>query len=254
MKTRAWMMVWGMIGILATQSMGQAPVITSFSGNGQLVWTNTDANLLYQIEWAASLTAPDGWHSNYFSLTDIQSLNPTATSSVPMFYRVSGTRNRVVNPASVPKTGQTTQYQAGDDGTYQKGVAWPNPRFTVQADTNCVLDNLTGLIWARNANLIVQVSWSYAITYCEGLVYGGTNDWRLPNLREMRSLIDYGQTNLALPTGHPFTGVQWNYYWTSTTAAVDPVWSAWYVHLGSGKSTIQYRSVLLDFWPVRGGQ
>jgi hypothetical protein len=117
-----------------------------------------------------------------------------------------------------------------------------------------VLDNLTGLIWARNANLAGAVDWPYAITYCEGLVYGGTNDWRLPNLREMRSLIDYGQTNLALPTGHPFTGVQWNYYWTSTTAAVDPVWSAWYVHLGSGKSTIQYRSVLLDFWPVRGGQ
>lgn len=33
------------------------------------------------------------------------------------------------------------------------------------------------------------------------------SQWRLPNVRELQSLIDYGEYNPALPTGHPFTGV-----------------------------------------------
>src|SRR5262249_3439758 len=37
-------------------------------------------------------------------------------------------------PAPVPRTGQTTSYAAGDDGALQKGVAWPNPRFTVNVN------------------------------------------------------------------------------------------------------------------------
>jgi len=54
-------------------------------------------------------------------------------------------------------------------GTNQLGVAWPNPQFTVQSTNtigqpddriNCVLDNLTGLMWARNANLARNTSLS----------------------------------------------------------------------------------------------
>ncbi|NIO68243.1 MAG: DUF1566 domain-containing protein, partial [Anaerolineae bacterium] len=44
-------------------------------------------------------------------------------------------------------------------------------------------------------------------------------DWRLPNVRELQSLIDYGRQTPALPSGHPFTGVQSSLYWSSTTHA-----------------------------------
>ena len=54
-------------------------------------------------------------------------------------------------PAPVHKTGQTTSYATGDDGDLEKGVAWPNPRFTDNSD-GTVTDNLTGLIWLKNAN------------------------------------------------------------------------------------------------------
>jgi hypothetical protein len=33
-------------------------------------------------------------------------------------------------------------------------------------------------------------------------------DWRLPNVRELFSLIDLGQIGPALPPGHPFHEVQ----------------------------------------------
>ena len=155
--------------------------------------------------------------------------------------------------AAVPKTGQTNTYQAGDDGTYQKGVAWPNPRFTIQADSNCVLDNLTGLIWARNANLDGEKTWSAAIIYCEDLTYGGYDDWRLPNRRELLSLIDDGRVDPALPTGHPFSGVQYNVYWSDTSCPFDEG-QAWYVEMHHGDVNYYLKSDDNYVWPVRGGQ
>ncbi len=53
--------------------------------------------------------------------------------------------------APVPKTGQTTSYATGDDGILQKGVVWPIPRFK-DNNNGTVTDNLTGLIWLKNAN------------------------------------------------------------------------------------------------------
>jgi len=66
--------------------------------------------------------------------------------------------------AQLPQTGQTTCYDSsgtvisctgtGQDGEIQAGVAWPDPRFTVSGD--CVSDNLTGLMWAKNGDLPFQ--------------------------------------------------------------------------------------------------
>ena len=66
-------------------------------------------------------------------------------------------------PAPVPKTGQTISYEPGDDGYYQKGVAWPNPRFTDNGD-GTVTDNLTGLIWLKNANCFGTRTWATALS------------------------------------------------------------------------------------------
>ena len=56
--------------------------------------------------------------------------------------------------AGVPKTGQTTSFDANnpkrDDGALQRGVPSPNPRFTDNSN-GTIMDNLTGLIWLKNA-------------------------------------------------------------------------------------------------------
>jgi len=151
-----------------------------------------------------------------------------------------------------PKTGQTNSYATGDDGEFQKGVAWPAVRFTVQDNTNCVRDNLTGLIWARNANLNSTNTWSNQIEFCESLDYGGQTDWRLPNIREIQSLFDFGRYNPALPTGHPFANVQNNNYWTGTS---DPAFFDTYAtrtHFGGGSVGNVLKTTLYFVWPVRG--
>jgi hypothetical protein len=101
--------------------------------------------------------------------------------------------------AGVPKTGQTVTYATGDDGDLQKGTSWPNPRFTDNGD-GTVTDNLTGLIWLKNANCFGDRTWADALTDSGGLADGScaltdgssAGDWHLPNVRELHSLISYG--------------------------------------------------------------
>jgi hypothetical protein len=173
-------------------------------------------------------------------------------------------RNREIVTTQLAKTGLTVVYHSGDDGSYQIGKNWPIPRFTIQENIDCVKDNLTGLIWAKDANINGRDTWNNQITFCNNLSYGGHDDWRMPNRNEMASLMDYGNTFPALPTGHPFVNVMARYYteanwadgwgdfyWTSTTYAGNSsqafwhqVWDTW--------STIENKTSLYFVWPVRG--
>ncbi|MCX5885618.1 MAG: DUF1566 domain-containing protein [Proteobacteria bacterium] len=167
-------------------------------------------------------------------------------------------------PAPVWKTGQTTSYETGDDGDLEKGVAWPVPRFTnpdgkTPVNGNVVVDQLTGLMWTMNANLFgVDKTWQQALDYVKEMNNGnyenlGYTDWRLPNRKELHSLTDYSRYNPALPSGHPFTNVQANYYWSSTTyASYTDV--AWYVLMLYGRVEIYGKSSSSYVWPVRSGQ
>jgi len=169
----------------------------------------------------------------------------------------------------VPKTGQTASYGTGDDGDLEKGVAWPSPRLTDNSD-GTVTDNLTGLIWLKNANCAGgTANWATALSYSNALYDGCTScfgtsgdcglsdgssagDWRLPNVRELQSLIDYRRYSPALPSGHPFTGVQSGFYWSSTTTVIAD--AAWLVRLDHGFVDADDKAVAYYVWPVRGGQ
>ena len=172
--------------------------------------------------------------------------------------------------APVEKTGQTDCWDTsgtsipcadtGQDGDLQKGVAWPDPRFTDNAD-GTVTDNLTGLIWLKNASCFGQKNWSTALTDCNSLANGACSltdgsvagDWRLPNLFELESLRDMSNYNPALPSGHPFTSVVSGFYWSGTTNA-DDTNVAWDVNLYNGSMSSGGKADNLYAWPVRGGQ
>ncbi|WP_052566981.1 DUF1566 domain-containing protein [Candidatus Magnetobacterium casense] len=158
---------------------------------------------------------------------------------------------------SLPETGQTTSYATGDDGALQRGVAWPSPRFTDNGNQT-VTDNLTGLMWTKDANLpggsrIWQQALDYVASMNTGAGTYGYTDWQLPNRKELFSLVDRAMYAPSLPSGHPFTNVQSDYYWSSTSCAYNTS-SAWIVHMhwgyvgAFGKSFNGYY-----VWPVRGG-
>ncbi len=189
----------------------------------------------------------------------------------------------------VPRTGQRTCYDVagevvtcgagiglGQDGDLQLGATWPNPRF-VDNGNGTVNDNLTGLIWLKDANCFGTLFWADALANVEALSDGCTdcgganNDcgladgstagaWRLPNVREMQSLVHYGVVSPAVPntagTGKwveddPFCGVRGAFYWSSTTHARATHY-AWVVSLNGGVVGDGPKTDGHYVWPVRG--
>jgi uncharacterized repeat protein (TIGR01451 family) len=177
-------------------------------------------------------------------------------------------------PVNLPRTGQATRFYTGDDGDIWAGVVWPGPRFTIvycdvsgpcsnqgsdcdsNASTDMVMDNLTGLTWARSgniANLDHGSSWLYPIQYIQNTLNPGNGicghkDWRVPNINELLSLSNVS----PWLNSQGFVSVQDSYYWSSTTQPYDT----------STALAARYGAVFpvlkSDFWyhyfiPVRGG-
>jgi len=154
----------------------------------------------------------------------------------------------------LPKTGQTVEYQAGDDGTYEKGYPKTGARFVDNGD-GTITDKATGLMWAKDGNGAgcnngATIAWGAAITFAEGLTFAGYSDWRLPNVKELISIIDYSRNNPAL---NPiFTNPKSGYYWSSTTGKAFTVF-AWYANFIEGNTSVAEKTSTYYVWCVRGG-
>ena len=140
----------------------------------------------------------------------------------------------------------------GQDGETRSGLGLAL-RFEVKGEL--VYDRLTGLFWPRKASLFeFPMNWEEALSALKGLNqegFLGFSDWRLPNRRELRSLVFFQAKNPVLPPGHPFEGVFHGWYWTSTTAAINPRY-AWNVHFGGGRMFYSHKEDERMVWPVRG--
>ena len=79
-----------------------------------------------------------------------------------------------------------------------------------------VADRTTGLSWQKEAEPELR-SWQDSIAYCENLQLAGQEDWRLPNMVELVSLVDYTAYNPSIDKeAFPNTRTDL-YYWTSTS-------------------------------------
>ncbi len=129
-----------------------------------------------------------------------------------------------------------------------------NPRF-VQESPGTILDLVTQLTWTESANYgDFPRTWPDALNFVHTMNREnalGYHDWRLPNRRELRSLISFGARNPALSPSHPFNNVFLGWYWTSTTAAMFPAY-AWYIHMEGGRMFYGKKDQYALVWPVRG--
>jgi hypothetical protein len=174
----------------------------------------------------------------------------------------------------LPRTGQVVGYDAAtvkrDDGALQIGVTWPGPRFVDNTD-GTVTDNLTGLMWLKDANCMKTyypgydtdvtsgdgaVLWQHALMFMSSLPNsncgGAYSDWRLPNIRELRSLLDYSRSLPMLQAFAPFLNVQTGYpgYWASTTDSASSC--NMYINMGNGIHQLTCGGDAY-VWPVRAG-
>ena len=103
----------------------------------------------------------------------------------------------------------------GQDGFYQAGCPSAG-RFTDNGD-GTVTDNCTGLMWQKET-APGTYTWQNALKYCENLSLAGHDDWRLPNVRELQSIVDYGRKR---PRIDPVFGAEWSWHWSSSTSVDD---------------------------------
>jgi len=115
-----------------------------------------------------------------------------------------------------------------------------------------VTDSGTRLTWQQGES--AEMTWEAALTHCEGLVLlaSGYTDWRLPNHKELLSLVDDTRNNPSINT-IKFPDVVSSNYWSSTTLAGYPSY-AWFVTFGYGYSDYSNKSDPFYARCVRGGQ
>jgi len=138
----------------------------------------------------------------------------------------------------------------GGDKAFNYLLVRGNPEYSINEFANngdgTITDHATGIMWMQNDNN-EAILWQDALAYAEGKEFAGYTDWRLPDVKELQSIVDYTRSpatsNSAaidpLFTCSPITNEagqdDFPWYWSSTTHANmshTPGGAAAYVALG----------------------
>lgn len=102
-----------------------------------------------------------------------------------------------------------------------------------------VTDQLSNLIWQKVPS-IGTFNWEQALTFAENLSLAGANDWRVPNIKELQSLNDFGASNPSANTTF-FSAIGVKKYW-SATSLPNQTTRAWYWDTQVGITTYDLKT------------
>ena len=111
-----------------------------------------------------------------------------------------------------------------------------------------VTDTQTGLMWTRDANLFGKRNWNDAMDTCSAFSISGIGGWRLPSSDELTYL------SYAMAKGRPFTGIQFSFYWSSSTYRAFNADHAWYVYSINGYANFGSKTDTHYVWCTRTSQ
>ena len=100
------------------------------------------------------------------------------------------------------------------------GPEWGKNQFADNGD-GTVSDALTGLVW-QQADDGQTRDWPGALAYCESLILAGQDDWRLPNVKELQSIVDYSRPEPAIDRRYLKIADPKGWFWSSTTHGENP--------------------------------
>ena len=115
-----------------------------------------------------------------------------------------------------------------------------------------VYDVRRDLTWSRANVGSERLNWKDADAACRSLNLAGHQDWRLPTIQELLSIVDYERKEPAIDTALFDCEPSW--YWTSTPAAASPAAHAWIVNFYDGNSDWLNRDYGYYVRAVRPGQ
>jgi Protein of unknown function (DUF1566) len=246
-----------------------------------LVWDQNANPATFPMSWTEAFEYIDGLNrSGYngivnwrlpcrrelFSLISHQQINPALPDGHPFtdvfsgYYWTSSTCRRLTDQAWYIHLGGGRIYRGMKYGAY---MLWPvtgpqldeeqmSNRFLIENGT--LQDRLTNRVWIRPLDAVERpVKWEKALEAIDVLNAQnacGYADWRLPNIRELASLVDLNCHSPALPVDHPFGHVAEG-YWSSITSVYEKRY-AWVLYPCDGAVGVGYKP-LPEFcaWAVR---
>jgi len=111
-----------------------------------------------------------------------------------------------------------------------------------------IIDNQTRLTWQQSFPSEVM-NWEESLAYCENLELAGSTDWRLPNVYELQSIVDYTTDSPCVNTDY-FPLTEKAYFKTSTTIDID-FFKAWVLDFNTGYVDYYFASKKVDSHYVR---
>ncbi len=263
----------------------QAQTITAATTASGVSFSNNSCALNSQNSYGCTITANVDSSATPSSGNTVTLSNTTTPSMAPTPSSVSFAIAQSGGTIALPQTGQTPTLPVnpalvGMDGYTFIGVPWayvtsgattPATRFTVNPnDANCIIDNLTGLEWIKTPSSTPYAwragnvgSYTYpaqaAVDAYNANVTCGHNDWYLPTINDLSSLLNDGfiggvnnyQSEWLNSQG--FSNVQAGYYWSSSTTASRTDY-AWVVNFNFGNVFAYFKNRGNYVWPVRLAQ
>jgi len=143
----------------------------------------------------------------------------------------------------LPDTGATTSYGSSpDDADYTSANSFTCDMSFVDNNDGTITDNCTGLMWNKCSQGLSGTScqtgtasttyWEEAKVSCEDSTSSNYSDWRLPNVKELTSIVNYQNSSPAINATYFPATVSGN-YWSSTTYKPNTA-TAWYVSFSGG--------------------
>jgi hypothetical protein len=185
------------------------------------LFPNTSFNLTWSASRTASRTGP--WLVGFGN-----GINMAARSGVPYFVRLVRGRPWIVG--SLPLTTPTANFTDNNDGTVthkRTGLIWQR----------CFV----GQTWTGTACLgaTTNYTWDVATTTLKSN-FAGKSDWRIPNLNELLSIVEYGSYNPAINAKIFPNPLIYGWIWSSSPHAYY-IHEAWAVSFYAGHAYSSYK-------------
>ena len=127
----------------------------------------------------------------------------------------------------------------------------------VDNDDSTITDKATGLVWQKTDSKTGML-WQDALNYCETLELVDKSNWRLPNAKELHSIVDYSRnpdttSSAALSSIFEVSSIKnennqtdYPFFWTGTTHVRFPAIGSEGVYISFGRAMGNMRNNWID--------